>query len=144
LSTGPGGAALGATTWNESLRVGDDRIDAQHQSFFRMVAEASEAVERGSLDGLGRNLNFLAAYAVMHFRDEEDLMAACAYPGLVEHRKVHRQFVARVAGLLKAHDADPTAVTAQQILPLMHDWLVFHIQGMDKQFQPWVEGMKGR
>ncbi len=127
--------------WNESFRLGDDLIDGQHRTFFRMVAQAEESMDRGSVEAVARNLNFLAAYAVMHFRDEERLMSACHYPGLAEHQRAHQAFVARVAGLLKAYETDPTAVTTQQILPMIRDWLAFHILGMDKQFQPWVERM---
>lgn len=133
-----------AMVWNESFSVGDDLIDAQHQAFFRMVAKAGETADQGSAEEVAGHLNFLAAYAVMHFRDEEKLMAACGFPGLDEHRAAHQQFVARVATLLKAHDSDPMAVTAQQLLPLISDWLVDHILGMDKQFQPWIERQKGK
>ncbi|GLH70097.1 hypothetical protein GETHPA_16300 [Geothrix rubra] len=137
----PAGDAPGAGAWKDAFRVGDDLIDGQHQTFFRMVAEAQESMDRGSVEGVGRHLNFLAAYAVMHFRDEERLMALSHYPGLVEHRRIHQAFVAQVAGLLKTYETDPDAVTAQQILPMIQDWLVFHILGMDKQLQPWIGRM---
>jgi hemerythrin len=63
--------------------------------------------------------------SAMHFQDEERLMEACGFPGLHEHRAVHQGFVTRVATLLKAHAVDPTAVNAQQILPLMSECLGF-------------------
>jgi hemerythrin-like metal-binding protein len=128
--------------WNESFCVGHDLVDTQHQTFFRMVAKAGETAGRGSAREIVGHLNFLAAYTAMHFQDEERLMEACGFPGRDEHRAVHQAFVARVATLLKAHAADPAAANAQQILPLMSEWLVVHILGMDKQFQPWVERMK--
>lgn len=138
---GPSGDAPEAGGWKESFRIGDDLIDGQHETFFHMLAEAEESLVRGSAEGVGRHLNFLAAYAVMHFRDEERLMSLSHYPGLEEHRRIHQAFVARVANLLRTYETDPGAVTAQQILPMIRDWLAFHIMGMDKQFQPWVERM---
>lgn len=139
---GPVEEAPRVGAWKEAFRVGDDLIDGQHQTFFRMVAEAQEMADRGGAEGVGRSLTFLATYAVLHFRDEERLMHACHFPGLTEHQKVHQAFVTHVAALLSSYETDPAAVTAQQFLPMIRDWLVSHIQGMDKQFQPWVERMK--
>lgn len=126
--------------WDESYCIGDDLIDGQHQTFFHLLAEAVESADRGSAEAVGRHLGFLAAYAVMHFRDEERFMAACHYPGLAEHQRAHQAFVAQVASQLKTYETDPASVTLQQILPMIQDWLVFHILGMDKQIQAWVEG----
>lgn len=138
---GPCGDAPECGAWRESFRIGDDLIDGQHQTFFRMVAEAQERADRGGAEVVGRSLNFLASYAVLHFRDEERLMAACHYPGLAEHQRAHQAFVVKVAALLKTFETAPSQVTAQEVLPMIRDWLVFHILGMDKQFEPWVERM---
>ncbi len=123
--------------WNDSFSVGNAHLDQQHRTWFEMMAEADRLASEDDGADFSARLRFMADYARDHFRDEERHMEALGFPDLAAHRQVHAVFVEQVAQLQKVCEGSPDAVTSRDILPFIHDWLVFHIMGLDKQYQAW-------
>lgn len=117
--------------WSDAFCVGVDDIDEQHRALFELINELAQAAldpaKVTDLDGVFRKLE---DYTLKHFRDEEMLMAAAAYPDLAAHRASHMHFVKVVADAKARHMAG--APPGLDTLLFFNAWLVEHIQREDQ------------
>lgn len=79
--------------WQAGLEVGISIIDDQHRRLFELAATFQGD---GDQIRVMKTLALLMDYIKTHLRDEEELMEACAYPRLAEHRQMHAEFRQRV------------------------------------------------
>jgi hemerythrin len=127
--------------WTENLSVGVPRMDGHHKRLVELINRVFDAMSgdfaAAAVDGV---LAELLDYTRYHFAEEEALLAVCAYPGLDEHRAVHRAMVAEVVEMRRRHAADPASVTAAETLDVLSGWLMRHIIGKDLRYRPYAEG----
>jgi hemerythrin len=121
--------------WNPSLATGVAKVDAQHKELFRQVGLLGEAMLRGQgRQEIGKILDFLGKYVVEHFAEEERCMEEYCCPAAAANKQAHAQLLATF-GTLKAQfdreGATPTLVL--DIQRKLNDWLVQHIERIDKQ-----------
>lgn len=108
--------------WDESLSVHDPMIDAQHQMFIEKINELLKAEDAAiGEEKIAEMIQFLHDYARRHFYDEESLMKLYEFPDLEEHALIHMKFVVQIETLPR-----------EQLSQFMGNWLVNHIQTMDK------------
>ena len=120
--------------WEPYLAIGVPAVDAQHQELFRRVNGLLEAMhrQRGAAE-VERLLEYLASYAVEHFRDEERLMAEAAYPAVAAHRREHAQFVQEMDALVLAFEAEGTSPAVVVKLNVwLCGWLRRHVSDSDQ------------
>jgi len=87
-------------------------------------------------------LSFLLEYVIIHFHDEEALMAKAEYPHLEAHKKMHAARRKWVEGMAKKFKQAPE-VTGGMILEMniaMTDWLFRHIKNEDKKISRFLAG----
>jgi hemerythrin-like metal-binding protein len=118
--------------WNDSLATGAERIDAEHRVFVALIRE----LEQADGDGLERArivciLREIHAYAVFHFVREENLMAACGYPGHARHRREHQELLAHFADILQEYRDG--RVLVQHIVELTFNWFADHAMDADQR-----------
>lgn len=119
--------------FDERYHLGHSGVDEQHAKLFNAINQLHEAMQAGhAREELGRILAFLRLYTVKHFADEEALMEASAFPGLLRHRQLHQQFTARVADLERQHTAGQMALSLT-IFRFLKDWLATHIDQEDRR-----------
>lgn len=118
--------------WTSALAVGHEAIDGQHRELFRRAAALVEAMRSGDRSEIGLLFDFLGAYVVEHFEEEERFMRESAYPGLNVHKGAHDRFVREYHELRRLHEASgaSTAVTIKTQSWLV-DWLHTHIGRTD-------------
>ncbi len=122
--------------WNPALSVGVRHFDEQHQALIGMLNDLHTAMSEGrGREVLGAILDGLVQYTATHFADEERLMAQHGYPELSAHREEHRRLVERVQGF-QAHYRTGRAGLSVELMVFLKDWLVQHIQGADKRYEP--------
>lgn len=125
--------------WKETFAVGDAVIDSQHRAFFAEINAVARALDRG--DGREAVIDFYRKFyrgLVLHFRDEEAMLARVGFPDLDTHHAEHQALLASVSaveGMLLAGD-DP------------HHWhfvvkrlfiaLVEHLAGTDMRYKSHV------
>lgn len=117
--------------WTDDLATGIERIDQQHRELYQRVAALHEAMRSGRLADVPAIVEFLQRYALEHFATEEREMAAAAYPGLGQHRRLHQRFVddfLRHKALLAA-GLTPTAVV--NLSQWLGEWLRDHVRSVD-------------
>lgn len=107
-------------------------LDRDHQVLLDIIDRFEHALMRGEVDGMVRGLMLeVSAYFESHFENEEELMAATAFPGAAAHIAEHdRMRVQQHTFNDAARSGDRTnALTAVHTLKT---WLNEHIAGMDR------------
>ena len=83
-------------------RINEYPMTDEELDFIKAVNDLHDALMEGTLPELrkARNvaLDEMERYLQHHFESEEHFMDGIGYPDLPAHRKLHREFAARVAG----------------------------------------------
>jgi hemerythrin len=126
--------------WKEDYSVRVRRFDDQHRKLIDLVNKLHEAMKNGKgTEILGDVLSSLAAYAQTHFSDEERIMLMNRYPGFTDHKRSHDQLVARVRDFQK-QVGKGNATVSLDLMNFLKEWLLQHIQGVDVQYGPYLNG----
>jgi len=79
----------------------------------------------------------LGSYAAEHFSLEERLMRDAGYPDYERHRKLHEDFVARVANVRQELRGGAPLVVTRDV-DWMLDWYESHIRAEDSRLTPYL------
>lgn len=125
-----------ALEWDASFATGISKYDEQHKVLFNMVNDLADAMQqKKSKEAVGRVLNGLAEYTINHFADEERNFAQTRYPEEAQHKALHKKLLDQVTDLIGKFNAGEPLV-AQDVINFLQDWLINHIQGVDKRYGP--------
>ena len=113
--------------------------DEQHQELFRLLNGLHETAAGGDRAAIGKQLDGLIDYVVMHFQTEEKLMQEKAYADFAAHKAEHDKLVGTCAGLQKKFHAGEAEVN-QDTTRFVKDWLDTHIPKVDKPYAPCLNG----
>lgn len=82
--------------WSDDLSVGIECMDDDHKGLFEQYINCQQVSieEDGDFD---ESLEKLSDYTIKHFKREEKLMELSGYPGLANHRQVHRLLLKQFA-----------------------------------------------
>ena len=126
--------------WNEKFSVSVARMDEQHKHFLKLLNKLNEAILReGDRELVGSAINSLHVYALVHFRDEEAILAGCGYPGLGQQRREHLFFVRQIQEMEASHQGG-SPVQLSSIVCFLRDWFIHHITEEDKRYERCVNG----
>lgn len=114
--------------WSDAYRVGDDRIDRQHQRLFVL---AGEVLQEQTLSELRLSFMYLYEYVREHFADEEALMRNSVYPRQREHWLQHEALISRLNDI--SSKVGKGALDLEEIQAFMNQWLLTHIAQEDSQ-----------
>ncbi len=125
-------------TWNQKYSVGVHALDDQHTGLFNILNELHAAMMKGQAQTqTGPLLKKLVEYTRIHFAQEESMLARTKYPGLAEHREMHRDLVKQVDGYVARFERGEISLNVH-LLNFLRDWLTNHIQKTDHQYGPWL------
>lgn len=132
--------------WTQDLSVGVKEIDAQHRELFKRINSLLDAMGEGKGKGeVGRLLDFLEGYVVLHFRTEQSHMARTFYPGYRAHRKEHRDFTRDFQDIKR--DLEAKGVNSILVIAVQRricDWWHEHVSKVDKAFGNYLESTSPR
>ncbi|MBF0095931.1 MAG: hemerythrin family protein [Magnetococcales bacterium] len=122
--------------WDSYFMTGIAIVDVQHQHLVNMVNHFGELVQQqegATEEDINNLLEALAAYAVHHFREEEDLMADKQVDRrhLTQHCGEHSNFLQEVIRMKEGMAGNRREV-AVSLLKFLTHWLVYHILGSDQ------------
>jgi hemerythrin len=128
-------------SWTEDLAVGVASVDDQHKRFFQAANGLADAMWEGrGKEEVGKTLDFLAGYAIQHFRDEEDLMVRYNYPQLPAQQSAHVTFNKQMKDLQDRYAAGESASAISiELLNGACEWFRNHIRLMDKPMGEFVQ-----
>lgn len=128
--------------WSPAMSVGVRQLDQDHQALIELInriglADDSETSRKRIIP---EALTMLIAYTVFHFRREEAVMQACAYPEFDAHRDDHRALTDEVKQRADRYTIDPDSVYRDELREFLVQWLNHHILLHDKAYQPYCAG----
>lgn len=130
--------------WDSTMSVGVDVLDDDHKRLLEMfnglLNTGVTTKDRGDLERL---LSGLIDYTNVHFQREEALMERQGCPDLDAHKAAHRYFVDEVRKIVRESDEDNAMMLRIDLILLLKDWLVEHIQSVDKRYQPYMADPAG-
>ena len=130
-------------TWSKSYSVGIGSMDREHQRLIDIINSLYAAMRSGKgKEVIGDILNELIEYTKTHFADEERLMRDSGYPGYEDQKRAHEVLIAKVLEIQEKYRSG-TALS-QEIMSFLKNWLVNHIQGMDRKYGPHMKKKKIR
>jgi hemerythrin len=119
--------------WSDNLSVGVRALDGDHKKLMDMLNRLHEGMRTGQgKEVVGKILDSLVSYTVVHFTREEDLFARTGYPDF-EHKQEHKELVKKAEGLQSKYKSGECALSIET-LDFLKDWLAIHIQGTDKKY----------
>jgi hemerythrin len=118
--------------WDPSLETGIDIIDQQHQGIVKYINELHDAAATEDRSKVSQVLEGLIHYTVSHFAFEEDLLNQHGYPLLDAHKKVHRNFIARIENYKNQHENGKNI--AKPLSGELQLWLASHIKTEDNDY----------
>ena len=128
----------GAIIWTDSLKVGVDAIDQDHQKLIALTNKVSiSSVDDQDLDHI---ISELIEYTRFHFKREEVIMEMCKYPDLIEHKEKHRKLIAKITELADAWYKDHDLNLYKELRKFLRSWWVGHIMNVDTEITIYTEG----
>ena len=85
-----------------------------------------------------KSLAMLTEYVKVHLREEEEMMAACRYPGLEAHKRLHAEFRRMLFDLLENAKQMTLDEIAEAVKFLINGWFYNHILIADFAYVPSV------
>ena len=115
-------------------------MDLQHRKLVDLLNQLEMAMRNGKgKEVIGAVLAELIQYTQTHFSSEERLMTANRFPDLALHKIEHTKLTQRVIKFKADYESGKVALTIP-ILSFLEDWLVNHIQGLDKVYGKAIAG----
>jgi hemerythrin len=130
-----------APEWSQSLAVGVEVIDRQHQELFRRARDLIEALKAGRRSEVGALVEYLGDYAHTHFEAEESLMRSARFPGLEAHQARHEDFRKELAALVADYERKgATPLVTLTLHNWLSDWLRQHVSTEDVKLAAFLHG----
>lgn len=127
--------------WDDTVALGIKTIDDQHKALFGWINSLNDAIKSGDgTEAVGEVIWKLVTYVTEHFSEEERLMLAYHYPGLVSHRQEHDRFVTRLREIQDSYTCGHEM--GENVLDFLVDWLVCHIKGTDQSYSRFIHLQK--
>lgn len=124
--------------WRMSDECGNATIDEQHRKLFEVANVLLSAVISGHpKDECMALLESLLTDVVNHFRDEEALLGATAFPLLEYHRHCHSDLVQKTTELADKYRNDELKV-GELFSFLAYDVIARHMFTEDRKFMPYI------
>ena len=118
--------------WDESMAVGVEQVDGQHQELVRLINLVFDAYQAGGdRPALEKVVRHLCDYTVEHFALEEGLMDRHAYPGYDKHLSEHMDCSMKAIDFFTAYIEGQDTLTAD-LLDFLVGWFRSHTTGTDR------------
>jgi hemerythrin-like metal-binding domain len=131
-------------SWDEKMSVGVEVLDDDHKKlldiFNTLLKSGIAAKDPANLTDL---LGGLVDYTKVHFAREEEIMERHAYPDLDAHKAAHRYFIDEIQKLSQDDDDSNEMMLRIDLILLLKEWLVEHIQSVDMQYKPFMSDVAG-
>ena len=120
--------------WDDSLSVGIQEIDEQHQVLVGLVNELHEAILLQHGDRLCHDiLERLVDYTRVHFAVEEALMRLLGYRDYHQHKCHHEALLDQISQLQAKANGGRKSISFE-LLQFLKRWLTKHIMEEDQQY----------
>jgi hemerythrin-like metal-binding protein len=123
--------------WKASMEIGNSLIDTDHRILLALVNQISMPETKVDPIAVEFVLDELLGYTAMHFAREEGLMEKAGYPGLDDHRAIHKAMIFEVRQL-QGRLVAFTPRLGDDLHRFLANWLMQHILVEDRRYIPYV------
>lgn len=128
-----------AISWTSDFSVMVPVFDKQHMRLINLINHLNSALAEGkSNSATSIVLGELLDYTRTHFGQEIAELEKYKYPEVEPHKKLHAKFVSEIIKLKEDFDSGK-ALTSNNISSFLYDWLINHIQRVDKRYGEWFK-----
>jgi len=120
--------------WTSDFSVGVDELDEDHQMLFELLNHLRVTIKAGDASALPWIINDIQQYAIYHFSHEEEMMMACHYQFIDNHKLVHRMLETRIQDFIDNPEYKENLKAATWFVSFLEHWLIDHVKGMDKYY----------
>jgi hemerythrin len=124
--------------WSDKYLTGIGAIDRDHRNLFNILEQLDDA-EAGAVD-FADLFEQMVHYVDTHFAAEEDMMLSLGYPDLENHIIAHQELAATVHRMADLYRTDPGAVSHDEVLGFVTNWLCNHVLKVDMDYVPYLKG----
>jgi hemerythrin len=128
--------------WNDALSVKNNEIDGQHKKWIEIHNRLHDVLTSGNIDKIDKvgieTLQAMQEYVRYHFTFEEDYMKRINYPGLVEHRRLHKNFDTQIYTYTREM-REGQVVLNSRIMKVLKNWLLEHILQEDQKYCQFIQ-----
>ena len=111
-------------------------IDNQHKKLVDLMNELNNAMLNGkSKDVISKILDGLVDYTVFYFDFEEKLLENNKYEDIVNHKKIHVNFVNTIKEFKNDFESGNKEMS-KEVMDFLKKWLIDHIMGTDRKYTP--------
>jgi putative two-component system hydrogenase maturation factor HypX/HoxX len=121
-----------ALEWKEKYEIGDRKIDAEHQEWFRLANIFLVTNDELVMNRTGEEF---FQYTLHHFFHEEVAMHELQYPLIASHIKEHERLVSTLRKIL---EVGKNELAKDELEDFVGYWLVKHITSYDSRFTLYV------
>jgi len=126
--------------WTDRMSVGVDGLDSDHKELMRLINRLQDALDGGEGRAiLDRVFDSLAVYTETHFAREEQVMEACSYPAIAEHRREHQNFLLNMRYIRDRYFQGEGVEAGYDLLDQLREWWSHHILLQDMDYKSSVE-----
>lgn len=126
--------------WESKLNVGVPVIDSEHRYLVALVNNLHDSLSADeSSPDLCHLFAHLIKYVGRHFRNEEALMKAIAYPAIKEHKKQHELLEEKTSDLSELFLSEGNQVRAET-MEFLRDWVFIHVMSEDQEIGAFLGG----
>ncbi len=128
----------GILIWDDSLRVGIEPIDKDHQAMVLL----NNSIFNGFHDDETIDLTLLKIVknTKKHFKRIEIIMELCGYPELKSNRTSNKKLTTKMDKLIKAWQINNDTATRQKLSHFLRDWWIDRIMKVDQGLVHYVRG----
>ncbi|MGM0442605.1 MAG: bacteriohemerythrin [Fibrobacterota bacterium] len=128
--------------FSPSYDVQVPKMNSDHDRIFQLIDAVSKTVKADApRKNLVQDLQNLQSFTEEHFAREEKLMQQREYPEYPAQKKAHTKLLDTVAQIISDVEQEKE-VDLIEMMVFFREWLVKHIQGMDKKYAPWLKDGK--
>lgn len=133
--------------WEPALSVNVAELDQQHREFIDALNQLHDTLMRGKfsevLRARDRAMEGIETYVGTHFSAEERYMESIGYPGLEEHRALHREFATEVQKYRMAIAAGELVLNSELVKSMIR-WVREHLAVEDSKYAAFAVGRHRR
>lgn len=124
--------------WTNDLKVGIDAVDKDHQQLTLLINRLGAGLD--DVVTMEEIIEELVAYTHYHFRREEVIMGVCGFPGLQDHRALHREFSFQMGRIVDGWRQRRDVASLRRLQDFLLDWWAGHIKGSDRHIAEYTAG----
>jgi len=120
--------------WDDKYLVNVPELDEAHLNLFKLINELFILNQSDSPDQrkLMRTFHDLLEYTYSHFTEEEEYMKKSNYPGLEEHKNLHKMIRDQFENYFSKFKKN--TIDMEKFLEFVKNWLENHIISEDQKY----------